>query len=357
MIKVKEIFYLIVVVGLAIQTQAQDHFNYISARFNQGYVLIHSRELRPIKNSYPVGLELDFGRHKTSQKVWNNCNCYPKTGVTVTFWDFDNREVLGYGITSMFYVQPVFGAKNKLSFSVRGAMGLSYQSKPFDEETNPDNLSYSTSIAFPLQLGVATHYKFAPKWEVDLNVVYNHISNGGMKEPNKGINWPTIGLGVSRYFREPVFPDRVKTDWRKEEQDLERYDFTIFGTYQQPRSKFFLFLGGVEFKYAKRVGRLNNLTAGAEWLYDSGQANLSADDQQINGNNLGMAMGNEFILGKFLFGQQFAVYLMKPETQAADVYQRYSLVYRITPGISAGVSLKSHGHVADFADIRVGYSF
>ena len=347
----------IVLIFLSWFAHSQDHFNYISARLDQGYVLIHSRELRPIENSYPIGIELDFGRHKTSQKVWDNCNCYPKTGVSVTFWDFDNREVLGYGITSMYYVQPVFGAKNKLSFSVRGAMGLSYQSQPFDEETNPDNLSYSTYVAFPLQVGLAAHYKLGGKWKLDFNAVFNHISNGGLQEPNKGINWPTVGLGVSRYFQEPVFPERKVTDWRADNPDLKRWDLTLFGTYHQPQSKFFLISGGLEIKYARRVSRLDNITGGVEWMYDNGQADLSTEDDPVNGNNFGLAVGHEFILGKFLFGQQFAAYLLKPETQGADVYQRYSLVYRITPGFSAGFSLKTHGHVADFADVRVGWSF
>lgn len=342
---------------LVIEICAQDHFDYISARFNQGYVLIHSRELRPIQNSYPIGLELDFGRHKTSQRVWDNCNCYPKTGVSITFWDFDNQQVLGYGITALYYIQPVFGAGNKLSFSVRGAMGLSYQSKPHNEETNPDNLSYSTYIAFPLQVGMATHYRLAQRWMIDFNAVFNHISNGGLKEPNKGINWPTIGLGVSRYFKAPVFPRRKITDWRAVNPDLNRWDISAFSTYHQPQSKFFLISAGIELKYARRVSRLDNLTGGLEWMYDNGQAYLSTETRSVNGNNLGLAIGHEFILGRFLFGQQFAAYLIKPKTQPADVYQRYSLVYRISSAFNAGISLKSHGHVADFADLRLGWNF
>lgn len=342
---------------ISVHLIGQDAFNYVGARFNYGYILIHSRDLRPIKNSYPVGIELDFGKHKISEKAWSSCNCFPKSGISISFWDFDNKEVLGYGISTMYYLQPVFAAGNKLSFSVRAAMGLSYQSKPYDAVNNPNNLSYSTYVAFPLQLGAAIHYKFAAKWKIDLNVVYNHISNGGMKEPNKGINWPTAGIGVSRYFREPVFPDRVKTDWRKENQDTDRLDITIFGTYHQPSPKFYLISGGLEIKYARRIGRLNNLSVGSEWMYDNGQAYLSTDTQKVDGNNLGVAIGNEFILGKFLFGQQFAIYLIKPETRSEDLYQRYSLVYYINPSFSAGISLKAHGHVADFADIRIGYTF
>lgn len=335
---------------------AQNNLNYISARLHYGSVIIHSRELRPVKDSYPLGIELDFGKHKVSEKAWNTCNCFPKSGVTIAFWDFDNRDVLGYGFTSMYYVQPVFGARNKLSFSVRGAAGLSYQTKPYDEQNNPNNLSYSTRVAFPLQLGIGLHYRLRKQWKIDLNIAYNHISNGGMKEPNKGINWPTIGLGASRYFRELKIPKWSKTDWRSNAEDLNRFDISAFSTYHQPVSKFFLVSAGLELKYAQRISRLNYLSLASEWMYDNGLVYLGNEEQSINGNILGLALGNEFILGKFLFSQQFGVYLINPINRLEDVYQRYSLMYPINRKFSTGVSLKAHGHVADFLDLRIAYS-
>ncbi len=336
---------------------AQDHYKYLGARLDYGYVIIHSRALREIKNSYPRGLEIDLGKHTISEKAWNSCNCFPKSGVSLTFWDFDNQRVLGYGITGMYYLQPTFGASNKINLSVRAALGLSYQSRPYDKESNTDNQSYSTYVAFPLQLGSALHFRISPYWNLDLNFVYNHISNGGMKEPNKGINWPTVGLGVSRYFTEPIFPEREKTSWRTTNLDFDRLDFFIFSTYHQPRSFYYLISMGIEVKYSRRISRINNLTVGSEWMYDSGQADLSTDEKTVNGNNVGVVVGHEFILGDFLFGQQFATYLIRPQTQKASFYQRYSLVYKVFKSYHVGVALKAHGHVADFVDIRVGYSF
>ncbi len=133
--------------------------NEFGVKVHQGFVLIHSRELRPIQNSYPTGLEFDFAWHKISEKAWESCHCYPKTGIATSFWDYDNPNVLGYGITSMYYVEPVFGAYNAISFSIRAAFGLSFQTKPYHPESNPDNLSYSTYVAFPLQLGGSAHFR------------------------------------------------------------------------------------------------------------------------------------------------------------------------------------------------------
>ena len=41
-------------------------------KFHVGSILIHSRELRPIEDSYPLGVELDLAWHKISQKAWES---------------------------------------------------------------------------------------------------------------------------------------------------------------------------------------------------------------------------------------------------------------------------------------------
>ena len=92
-------------------------------------------------------------------------------------------------------------------------------------------------------------------------------------------------------------------------------------------------------------------------MYDNQKAEVTSDGVAIKGDNLGLAFGHEFVLGRILFSQQFAVYLIKPESQKNDVYQRYNMVYRINDRINVGVGMKSHGHVADFGDFRIGMSF
>jgi len=326
-------------------------------KLHQGSVLIHSRDLRPIRNSYPIGLELDLAWHKVSQKAWESCHCYPKVGAAITFWDYDNPEVLGQGLTGMFYIEPVFGAQHTVSFSIRAAFGLSYQNRPFDAESNPNNLSYSTYIAFPLQLGGNAHIRLHPKWYLDVTAVYNHFSNGGLKEPNKGINWPSAALGVSYYPQAPLFRQREKKDWRAQGDPKTRFDATFFMAFHEPVSKLYLFSPGLELKYSRQIARINALTAGVEWMYDNGDRwEIAQAERDDSPQKVSAAIGHEFLLGKFLFSQQFGFYIFNP-WENADVYQRYGLVFRASRRLSFGINLKAHGHVADFLDARMGISF
>ena len=330
----------------------------IGLKIHQGFILIHSKSIRHIKNSYPTGLEFDFAWHKTSQKAWESCHCYPKTGIATSIWNYDNPEVLGFGITSMFYIEPVFGAKNLVSFSLRAAFGLSYQSKPHDPDLNPQNLSYSTYVAFPLQLGGSAHFRLKPNWYLDVTAVYNHFSNGGIKEPNAGINWPSVAIGFSYYLKMPEFIDRIKNNWRDTQKPETRFDITFLMAFKEPISKLYMFSPGLELKVSHQISRINALTAGTELLADN-FASYEMEKAGIDENHTkwSLAVGHEFLLGKFLFSQQIGVYLLKQFIPNDDVYHRWGLVYRINKKISFGISLKVHRHIADFLDSRLSYSF
>lgn len=331
---------------------------YLGVRPHSGFVLIHSRELAPVRHSNPFGMEFDLAWQKTSAKAWESCNCYPRLGFSATLWDFDQPDILGYGLTAMFFIEPVFAPWRRAGFSVRAALGLSYQSKPFHPTTNPFNQSYSTAVAFPLQLGGAVHFRFHPQWVVDLSLLYNHISNGGIREPNKGINWPTAGLGLGYYLHPPDFKNRVKKDWRQDGLPKSRLDLTFFIAFKEPASKLYLFSPGIEVKASRQVARINAVTLSAEWMYDNGaRYKIAQAGRDENPQKGGLAVGHEFLLGRFLFGQQIGVYLYKPYRMGDDLYQRYSVIYRASGRISAGVSLKAHRHVADFIDFRTGISF
>jgi hypothetical protein len=326
-------------------------------KFHAGSVLIHSRELRPIEDSYPLGVELDFAWHKISQKAWESCMCYPRLGIALTYWDYDNPEVLGQGVTGLFYIEPVFNTQGWVNYSVRMGLGLSYQNKPYDPVENPNNLSYSTYLAFPLQLGGSAHFRVHPRWMLNTTLVYNHFSNGGVRQPNKGINWPSIGVGMAYYLQEFEFRQRAQVDWRKLGPPQKRLDFTFFLSYEEPRQNLFLISPGLEVKWSRQFARLNAYTLGGEVMYDNGTGYvLEQEGDNATPIKAGLAAGHEFLLGKFLFSQQFGVYLSNPNPEHPGVYQRYGLMFRINERFSTGISLKAHGHVANFLDFRVGYS-
>ncbi len=330
----------------------------VGLKIHKGTVLIHSRELRPIEDSYPTGIELDLAWHKISQKAWESCMCYPKLGIALTYWGYDNKEILGQGITGLFYFEPVFNTSGRVNYSLRAGLGLSYQNSPYDPVSNPDNLSYSTYLAFPLQLGGTVHFKIKSRWLLNGSLIYNHFSNGGVRQPNKGINWPSVGVGMAYYLKEFEFKKRANSHWRDKGSPQKRLDFTFFMAYEEPRDNLFLLSPGLEIKWSRQFARVSAYTLGGEIMYDNATGYvLERSEDNSSPEKAGLAVGHEFLLGKFVFSQQFGFYLINPNPIHSDVYQRYGLVYRINKTLSTGINLKAHGHVANFLDFRAGISF
>lgn len=335
-----------------------DNLFILGVRQHYGFVIIHSREIRAIKDSYPTGTELSFNWQKMDKKSWDLCNCYPRVGLLFSFFDFDNRKILGYGFNVAGFVEPFFRSHRDLSISFRSAAGLSYDTRPYDEESNPENLSYSFLLNGYLQLNLSLLYRLNENFAMNMSANYNHISNGGFKEPNKGINFPTASLGLEYTFSPSPFEDRLKQQYQGLKE--RRYDFALSSFPKRIfASPAYFAVVGISAGVSQQVGRMNAITLGAEWIWDgslkwrmTNQLNSNKDYQRG-----ALLMGHEFLMGRFSFSQKIGVYLYD-HTQFNDpVYQRYGINFHITERLFTGIHLKAHRHVADLIELRLGWSF
>jgi hypothetical protein len=261
-----------------------------------------------------------------------------------------------------YFLEPFYRLSRKTSFSLRGAAGLTYLTNPYDSIKNPSNQSYSTATSVYLLLGIGAWYQVADHWKLNLSANYQHISNGGMREPNKGINWPTAGFTVVYENNPAPFYKGIRTKeklWKEMGMD---WRFSLFGTARRDVNEAGksqrLILFGSAVHVAKQVGRINNLTLGTEVSYDQElRVQLKKDTISASAVLNGIMVGHEFILGKFLFSQQLGIYTFNQTPYYDRVYQRWGLQYSFPSGLGLGFTLKAHRQVADYADLRFSYSF
>ena len=316
------------VIGQVSDPANEDNSNSLfsfAVKQHYGFIIIHSRSIRAIKDSYPIGTEFNFNWQKIDKKSWDLCHCYPRVGVLLSFFDFDNKEILGYGFTAGGFVEPFFRTDKKFNISFRIASGLSFNTKPYDEHTNPENLSYSLPINEYSQLGLILHYRINSKIKVTASSNYNHISNGGLKQPNKGINYPTFGVGLD-YTPHPIsFKNREKTDFKGIKK--QRYDLSI---YYFPKkilasAKYFTVFG-ISTWISQQVGRLSALTVDLELTWDH---SLKWELQQLlkekNYQRGGLLFGHEFLMGRFTFSQKIGAYIYDVVKYDDPVFQKYGI--------------------------------
>ncbi|NBC84550.1 MAG: acyloxyacyl hydrolase [Bacteroidetes bacterium] len=341
--------------------KAQPHYNVLGMRAHYGFIIAHSRELRDVATTHPWIIELEKTWQLTSYDSWKYCFCYPKTGISFLYINFDSPVILGEGFGLQSYVEPVWNINNSLYSTFRFGIGPIYLNKVYNEDTNPTNTFYSSPVSFIVLLRYTLNYRINNNLNLSLSPAFNHISNGGIRNPNKGINFPTVGLGLEYTPDKTAFPDWQKNNTEQLIKYKYRADVIGFATGKTAvKGHARYWVRGITTQLSFPVGRINAVTAGLEFAING--ANKKKIEQETNIPNttdhkyLAVVGGHEWLFGRFNFGIQLGAYIYSPYKHPDPVYHRWNLTYYFTDHIFAGINLKAHYHVADFLGIRMGYS-
>ena len=326
-----------------------------------GFIFAHSPAVENTKGAKPTGVEFLISWRKSDAEVWNLCNCFPANGLLLAYYDYDS-EILGRSYTAAYSLEPAYRIGKRSLLYLRLAAGFSYLTNPYDSIKNPSNASYSTFISQYLLLGLGLSFPINEQWRWNLTANYQHESNGGLKQPNKGINWPTAGLSVSYepnprpYYRGTRQKDK---SWKS---FGPRWEVATFGVARRivdsNGQKQRLPLVGLSVLGSKQIGTINALTLGAEAFTDhTTKRALKLDSIDGSPIRAGIFFGHEFLLGKFLFSQRIGVYIFDQSPYFDPLYHRWGIQYQSKKHWGFGFNLLAHKQVADFVDVRVIYSW
>jgi len=315
-----------------------------------GKFQVHTRSLRPFKNTNPYGVEFEMSRLILTEKIRETFGTFVKWGTCFNYVNFNHKD-LGYALTGLAHIEPFFKLNSEWRISVKLGTGLAYMSNPYHPTDNPQNLTYSSRIAFPLYVGANTYYFFNKQTAVKINLSYQHISNGGFKQPNLGINYPVIGLGLEHALDTySIPPKKALGQYEKERCVGLLMGYSIkedtTNTNNQHVATAMLF-------YSRQVTRINSITGAISTEYQQIAQSSNALDEW----SIAPMIGNELIFGKLLFGQQIGAYILRGESAPNALLQNYYLLYKINSNLRTGVNLKVHGRVADYLSFQFGLVF
>ena len=321
-----------------------------------GLILPHSSRVEHLTNTNPYGFEFDYSWLRLKGKNWEQCNCYSKTGLSFMYINYDNPEIVGSSYNLIGFAEPFFIRSGKFLLSARIGLGISFLDKIYDSEKNPENTFFSTHLNFLVHTDLNAYYKINKRYGLLAFAKYNHISNGGVKQPNYGMNFPMFGLGLNYYPNdEVIFPKQEKReflhDWF--------YNMYAFGMIKKiPKDDSFPEETSLVYGFYGLVGRtltiINGFSIGLEYLNDgAAKEKILRDGLSVNHQNVSGLIGHHLLFGKFDFSQYWGSYIYAPFI-SKNFYQRYSLSYQFSKVILGGVTLKAHGDVADSFHILLG---
>ena len=311
---------------------------------------VHTKSLYPYNGTHPFGLEFEISQFLLEEKIRETFGTFIKWGVGLNYVNFDHED-LGFGITSLGYIEPFFDPRGRWRFSIKAGAGIAYMSHPYDAISNPKNLTYSKTLAFPLFGGGSAYYFINKQLALKATASFLHISNGGIKQPNLGINYPVIALGLE--FTNNNYSVPPKKLLRKIKKE-KRFDLLLaYSAKEDTTNTNNISIGTLVFNRSWQVSRINALTTTAMFEYQQQSTRVEGNEQM----SLAPLFGNEFLLGRLRFGQQMGVYLVKGGNAPSYLLQNYYLRYIINSRIMAGVNLKAHGRVADYLSVQCGITF
>ncbi len=329
----------------------------ISFAGNTTAAFAQTNRVSNISGAKPQGIQFDYYKLGDSQENINVCNCIPKSGISFSYFNLDKPDLLGNALSASLFIEPQYSITNRYVFGIRAQAGFVYATKKFDINTNPGNLTYSSNISNYLALGISNYYFINPKTALNLSFIFNHISNGGIKDPNNGLNFPGVNIGLNYFFEKPNYDKRVRVK-PKVEKSISSY-LTLFYAATTSSNfatkKYSIF--GLELSGVKKINGVLFTTATFSLYQDKAvqqklrQDSLSAQSQY----RCGIASGIGFNMGKVNFASSLGVYVYDPINYYARIYHQHELSYQLNKQWAIGVNLKAHTYIANYTDIRIKY--
>lgn len=354
--------FLILTIGLIIPVSlhSQDSLTnpaYIALKPGYGFIIPHSEAIKDVSFTNPVSIEIETGWHLLQNRDWERYNCYSRAGLSLLYSNYQYPEVLGSSLNLIAFAEPFINYKGKLRSSIRMGFGASYLTKVYDSGANPENKFFSSPLSFIVHADYNLIKYFNKKWFITAYFKYNHISNGGISKPNKGMNFPSYGIGAGYSFQPIEFKNREKRKLQKPNPFI--FSIHAFGTMAEVNDSDFQGRKpsvGAGVKVRKHVSIVNAFNAAVEGIFDFGVKELMNDEPDPRDyKQFSFLIGHDFVIADFIFSQYWGTYLYAPYYLNRTFFQRYSLTYQILPKFHAGVTLKAHAQVAENFNLMLKY--
>ena len=144
-------------------------------------------------------MTFEIGRQTDGSREWHHQYGLPSYGVGVSV------ATLGQGVSRpvdayTFFSWPFAHLNEQLQVTTDFGMGLSWNWKAFDPQANTYATVLGSNLNARIDWGFYLRYLATPQTSVYAGVDFTHRSNGGMRQPDQGLNVIGPSVGVRHNF-------------------------------------------------------------------------------------------------------------------------------------------------------------
>ena len=356
MVKIN-ITFLVFLIVCSTQTLAQsiDH-DHLSINYYQGPLITHRESIdQSLRGLYPYGLQIAYSEKTQGDKDWHGYWEYPHYGVSVSYLELGDREVLGKVLLcNLFFEKHLATGWDKIHLSYRISTGVAYSNTIYNDNINPLNLFVSSPVNISFETNFLLHYRLTKQIGLFLGPQLSHFSNGASKFPNIGINVPSIKLGLSySYGDEKERSVGSKLEFEKAQYNLLRFAVSLNSAGIDSNDPNLAYL----FSY-ERVWNVHPRISlvGSTDLIFSNTVRKILKDTDANRTRIGIAVGAQLEWGRFAFTMQYGLYVYRPEQNVyKSTYSRLGFIYTLNDRMQASLKLRSHLFRAELFEWGISY--
>ncbi len=337
----------------------------IDAALFHGNIIRHSEDMRHLITGHPTGFMVTFSQKTYGEQEWEKVYGFPNFGGYFLYENYKN-EILGNNLAIGAHYT-FFFLKRHLGLKIM--QGLAMNTNPHDNITNNKNTAIGSRFLSNTNFEIA-YYKenILDKFGVKAGILFTHFSNGRLKSPNSGVNSYNINLGVNYNFdNSKTRNDSISlSDFKPENIKLNtvlRSGFNeslVVGSGQKPFYHISVYAD-------KRLGRKSAIQFGSELFLTKSFKNYIKlreiaypEDGVKPGTDykrISVFIGHELFINRLSVETQVGYYFYKPFKSENDIYDRVGVKYYITKNFFTGVSVKTHGFLAEATELVTGIRF
>lgn len=314
--------------------------------------------MRHLPTGPAQGLELRLSKHANGSKDWHQLYNLPQYGLLFKAVDLSNRKLIGYGYSVSGFILIPLAKTPRIRWSLDMAVGVAYITKPFDYQSNFQNIAIGSHVNAFLMLGQRIDYDVTKHLGVSAGISFNHYSNGGTVLPNLGLNFPTVALGLTQHFGKidstkiPTFaPKNISPYWElnfnagiNEGSAIRQKYYPVFSLIIQRNLS---------------LGARGSLMLGANTFYNfshlSALEDLGDTISVFENVQLGPHIGYQLHIDELLVSIAMGMYIYDNFNIDGRIFNRISTKYYLNDWFGINLSLKTHLFKADF--IELGTTF